>query len=253
MDDQQAVEALTRFGLRTYEARVFLALQKLGTGTASDVAEVTDVPRSQVYGAAEGLEEKGLLEVQQTRPTVYRPVPPEEAERLLLAQLEQTGRDAFGYLESVRRSYDDGDEESEALWTVRGSESVRERTLELIAGATESVVYGVDDPDRLEGDVLEALSEAVDSGVHTAVVSDDPAVLDAVTDDAVETVAQPADHLADASTARLLLVDGDTILLSVLAPDTAEEVREIAFWSADTVFARALTRISAELFCNDPF
>ena len=45
--------ALERLGLSTYEAGVFVALEKLGRGTAREIAEATDVPRSQVYGAAE--------------------------------------------------------------------------------------------------------------------------------------------------------------------------------------------------------
>ncbi|MUV88736.1 hypothetical protein GJ629_01590 [Halapricum sp. CBA1109] len=91
MDDEDAIEGLTRLGLTTYEARVFLALQKLDTGTASEVAEVSEVPRSQVYGTADDLEQRGLIEIQETRPAVYRPVDPDTAEQRLLEQLESTG------------------------------------------------------------------------------------------------------------------------------------------------------------------
>ncbi|PSP27801.1 hypothetical protein BRC65_04050 [Halobacteriales archaeon QH_2_65_14] len=56
MNDSEAVDGLKRLGLTTYEARVFLGLQKLGSGTANEVSDVVDVPRSQVYGAAEDLE-----------------------------------------------------------------------------------------------------------------------------------------------------------------------------------------------------
>jgi len=52
MNEGDAVDALKSLGLTTYEARTFVALQKLGAGTASEVADIADVPRSQVYGAA---------------------------------------------------------------------------------------------------------------------------------------------------------------------------------------------------------
>jgi sugar-specific transcriptional regulator TrmB len=250
MDEDEAVDALTRLGLRMYEARVFIALQKLGTGSASDVAEVADVPRSQVYGAAEGLQDRGLLEVEESRPTVYRPVPPQAAERKLLAQLESTGREAFDYLEHVRDSYADEEEESEALWTVRGASTITERAVELIGDADSRVVYAVDDPVHMEDIVLAALSSVAREGVLAVVVSENPDVLAAVEDDAIETVEQPSDHLPEVSTARLLLIDDDTILLSVDSPDAD---REIAFWSAGTAFARALNRLSVELFATDPF
>ncbi len=58
MDESDAIEALEELGLSNYEAKVFVALQRLGTGTARDIHQATDVPRSQVYGAAESLQEQ---------------------------------------------------------------------------------------------------------------------------------------------------------------------------------------------------
>ncbi|MFB6189247.1 MAG: TrmB family transcriptional regulator [Halapricum sp.] len=248
MEEEDAIDALTRLGLKTYEARVFVALQKLGTGTASDVAEITDVPRSQVYGAAEGLEERGLLDVQQTRPTVYRPVSPDKAEKRLLAQLESAGRDAFGYLEDVRGTAGGEDEQSEALWTVRGSESVRDRAVDLIADAESEILYGAPDPSMLEPQLLAALETAAERGVSVTVLSHDPAALDRIdADSPIHAIEQPdANHL-EASTARLLSIDDDTILLSVVSPDVADGVREIAFWSAETAFAMVLVELATEM------
>jgi HTH-type transcriptional regulator, sugar sensing transcriptional regulator len=74
MNEDDAIDALESLGLSNYEAKVFVALQKLGTGTARDIHGVTDVPRSQVYGAAENLQQRGLVEVQQSKPLQYRPV-----------------------------------------------------------------------------------------------------------------------------------------------------------------------------------
>jgi sugar-specific transcriptional regulator TrmB len=251
MDDEDAIEGLTRLGLTTYEARVFLALQKLDTGTASEVAEVSEVPRSQVYGTADDLEQRGLIEIQETRPAVYRPVDPDTAEQRLLEQLESTGRRAFGYLQDVRGQFADGDDESEALWTVRGTDSIRSRTVELIREADSRIVYGAEDPEQLGPAIRSALSDAAADGRRVVVVSKSAAVLDAIEDDAIETVRQPADHLTDISTARLLIADEDTILLSVAAPDS-DRHHEIAFWSDGTAFAHALARISFEMFGTEP-
>lgn len=252
MEEDDAIEALTRLGLKTYEARVFVALQKLGTGTASDVADITDVPRSQVYGAAEGLEERGLLDVQQTRPTVYRPVSPGEAEERLLAQLESTGREAFGYLDEVRGTVGDENEQSEALWTVRGSDSICDRAIDLVGGAERTIVYGAPDASMLESSLLEALTAAASAGRSVTLVSDDPSVLELVDGDSpIETVEQPPEQHPDASTARLLLVDDDTILMSVVSPDVAAGANEIAFWSARTAFAMVLSSLACEMVSTD--
>ena len=250
MDEEDVIDALTRLGLKTYEARVFVALQKLGTGTASDVAELTDVPRSQVYGAAEGLEESGLLDVQQTRPTVYRPISPAEAETRLLEQLESVGREAFAYLENVRETVGEDNEQSEALWTVRGREYVCDRAIELVGEADDRIVYGAPAPELLEDDLLAALIAAAESGLAVTVASENRAVLERIDDDApIETVYQSEDHFPDASTARLLVVDDDTILMSVQSYDVADE-EEIAFWSAETSFAMVLVSLACELFAT---
>jgi len=245
MDEEDAVEALTRLGLTTYEARVFVALQQLGTGSASDIAEITAVPRSQVYGAAEDLQSRGLLDVQQTRPTVYRPVSPEEAERRLLSQLESVGQDAFAYLEDVRGNADNDEEQSEAIWTVRGQPNVRDRTIALIGDADERVVYGTPDPDFLEEELLATLQAAAEDGIDVTVISDEPAVLDAVPE-SIETHRQRTDDQPEVSTARLLLIDSDTMLMGVISADLGDD-GEIAFWSAGTSFATVLSVLSEEM------
>ena len=54
-----AVEQLKALGLSTYAARTFVALVSLGEGTAPDVSEVADVPRTRVYDAADELRDRG--------------------------------------------------------------------------------------------------------------------------------------------------------------------------------------------------
>ncbi|MFW6018294.1 MAG: TrmB family transcriptional regulator [Halapricum sp.] len=248
MDEQGAIDALTRLGLTTYEARVFVALQRLGTGTASDVAEITDVPRSQVYGAAEDLQARGLLDIQQTRPTVYRPVSPEEAERRLLSHLESVGRDAFGYLEEIQGDAENDEERSEAIWTVRGRANVNDRVIDLVGNADDRIVYGTPRPELLTDGVLAALTEAADRGIDVVVASDEPSVLDSVpADSPIVTAPQPADRQPEATTARVLLADTDTLLMSVVSADVGDDDREVAFWSAGTAFATVLVALSEEL------
>ena len=84
-----AVDAFEDLGLTSYEAKVFIALHRLGLGTARDVADTTDVPRSQVYSVAESLESRGLLEVQQSNPIRYRPVSVDEARETLRDRFER--------------------------------------------------------------------------------------------------------------------------------------------------------------------
>lgn len=250
MDDTDAIEGLKRLGLTTYEASVFVALQKLGSGTASDVSESTDVPRSQVYGAAEDLEERGLVEIRQATPTVYRPVPLEQARARLLDQLAQTGSETFDYLDSVRGTADQR-EESEAIWQIDGSDAVQSRALELLEEAESHILYAAENPSLLEADILAALASAADHDMTVIVGSDSPAVVDSIpAESGIQSLLLPEERELDISAGRLLVVDSDAILLSTFSLSDAS--REVAFWTADTAFATLLVEL-AEAWYRHPF
>lgn len=251
MDDTDAVNTLTRFGLTTYEARVFLALQKLGGGTASDVADVTDVPRSQVYGAADQLAERGLVAHLQTRPTVYEPVGIDEAETRLLEQFESAGRELFGYLDSVKGAGDEGGEVSEALWTIRGRENITERIAELIADADYRVLYGAGSHSRYDDVIREAMETAVGNGISPLVLSTSSDFLDATDNERINTIHEPSSHIPP-SASRVLMVDDDTLLLGMLDNRDSDDEQEIALWSAKTASASLLMQLIVELFQADP-
>ncbi|MEF8829988.1 MAG: helix-turn-helix domain-containing protein [Halobacteriales archaeon] len=246
MDEDEAVDALNRLGLTAYEARVFVALQKLTTGTASEVSEVADVPRSQVYGAAEGLERRGLVAVHQTTPTRYRPVPLEEAREKLLRELEADGERAFEYLRSVEGSHEGDEHRSDAVWTVADEAAIAARAADLIGASERRVIYGVDSPDQLEPAVVDALVERADAGVTVVAASDDPEALDRLADlEGVRALEAPGDQVP--GTGRVLVADHDGVLLSVLGGDHLPEgASETAVWSADSAFAGVFVTLAEE-------
>jgi len=249
-DGSTAVGALKRFGLSTYEARVFVALQKLEVGSASEVAEITDVPRSQVYGAADELEARGLIDVQQGTPTRYRPVSVEEAREYLYDDLRSTGDAAFAYLEGVRGEHANRSERSEAIWTVEGDDRVATRCVSLVENADADVLYATGDPRTLDP-LLGTFREALDRGVAVTVASAERPVLDAARAgvEGVDTRLVPEDRDPGVSTGRVLLADRDTVLLSVRPTEMMPHVsEETAFWSSETGFAVLLVAILREWF-----
>ncbi len=249
-DEDAAVRALKKFGLSTYEARVFVALQKLEAGSASEVSEVTDVPRSQVYGAADELEARGLVDVQQGTPTRYRPVDTDEAKGRLYEGLRATGDAAFAYIDDVQGEHASEEEQGESIWTVEGRGNIVTRCESLVGDADSEIVYATGDPDALV-DVLDTLGDALERGVSVTVVSAEETVLAAAADaiDGVSTRSIPEDRNPGVSAGRVLLVDRDTILLSVtprgLVPRVSDET---AFWSSATGFATLLVAIVREWF-----
>jgi sugar-specific transcriptional regulator TrmB len=240
MDVDEAVASLERLGLTEYEARVFIALQQLGSGTAREVHRVADVPRSQVYSAAEGLEEHGLVEVQQSSPMRYRPVSIEEARSTLTERFEREQERAFEYVESVRSEEPPG-EQQEDIWTVGGRDKVESRSAELIHEAEEWVLYGTSHPEHVTDDVTAALRDRADAGLAVGVVSENPAVRESVTDNPGIHVREPSHPHGDDASGRVLFADDEVLLLSVVAGEELPGIdRETAFWSAHTNFASAL-------------
>ena len=247
MDDGDAAAALTELGLSTYAARTFVGLQKLGVASASEVAQVADVPRSQVYGAADELEELGLIDVQEGSPTRYRPVDIDEARELLYDRLKSTTEGAFDHLETVRGQQAPTDDR-EAIWTTEGRESVTARVTSLVTGADEQVLFATSNPALLAGDVADALAAADAAGVDVVVVSADAEVREAATAAGL-TAIEVSDPTPELSVGRVLLVDDNTVLLSVQPTAEMQSVAgESAFWSDGTGFARVLASVIRQAF-----
>ena len=236
-DEREALEAFERLGLTSYESKVLVALFRLGTGTARDVARVTDVPRSQVYSVADSLGERGLIEVEQSTPKRYRPVPVEEARTTLAERLERERERAFEYVEDVEAEAAP-QEEQEAIWTIRGRDRVASRVVDLLADAEARILFGAPSRELVPGEALTVLESQAADGLTVAGLSDEPDVLERF--EALDGVAavQPQEQGDSNRSGRFVVVDDDTILLSVL-----EDGGETAIWSAGTVFASVLIQL----------
>lgn len=252
MDDSEAIEGLKRLGLTTYEARVFLALQKLGRGTASEISEVEDVPRSQVYGAAEGLEERGLVETQQSTPTVYRPIPLEQARTLLLNQLARAGSETFDYLETVQETREH-EEQSESIWLINSRDAIVSRAVSIVDSAEDRLMYGLEDPAMLDEEILAALEDAASDGITVVVASVNEEILELCPDDAGFVLYQVSEERQlDVDTGRLLVADESAVLLSTLSTSATGDEQEIAFWTSDNPFASVVVEL-VEAWFHNPF
>lgn len=234
MTAADAVAALERLGLSSYEAQVFVALQRLGTGTAEAVCDVSGVPRSQVYGAAEDLADRGLVELVESSPERYRPVDLGAARRQLTARLERETAEAFDALRAVRG--DHADQDGEGVTTLRGRHAVDQRVRSLLARADAVVVFA---PAAWAIDaVADRLRDLADGDVAVSVASEDPAVGARFEDDPVRAFVVEGDQMGE-MTGRPLLVDEATVLLSVVDPDR-DGADETAPWTADTSIGRIL-------------
>ena len=178
----QAVEGLEQLGLREYEAKCFVSLSKITTGTARDVSDHIDVPRTRVYEAVRSLESEGLVEIQHSSPQRVRAISIPEAIEVLeqryqsrIAQLKQA-------LEQVRASTDSQNGQSRSeVWSLSGDKTITTRTKRLIDDASTEILLLVGDSrvisDELNDRLLSAKERGVDVVRHVATGDDVDAIV----------------------------------------------------------------------------
>jgi len=157
-DQNEAVDAFEQLGLTSYEAKVFIALHRLGAGTARDVAEITDVPRSQVYSVAESLENRGPARGPAVEPD---PVPAGQRRRGA-GHPPDPVRARTGPGLRVRRNRQERADwrgTQEDIWTVRGRNRVDDRTADILSQAEGRIVFGTRLPELVTDSIERAIAE----------------------------------------------------------------------------------------------
>jgi len=226
-----AIEQLERFGLSAYAARTFVALAGLGTGTARDVSQVSDVPRTRVYDAIDELHDRGLVDVQQSSPKRFWAISAETASRIFEREVEHRAsvlRTALSELEPVERRA-----EQRGVWTVDGQRAVTERVLKFFASADDEIVYMTVE-DLLTDDLVDGLSDAADRGVSIELAGVSADVQERIQDDVPgATMFESLWIWSDTAAGRLMMVDGQKTLVSALVNGTdgpSEPRSETAIW-----------------------
>lgn len=241
MVDGEVAEAMQRLGFGTNEAKVLVGLHELGTATAREVSQATDVSRPQVYNAADALESRGLVNVQHANPRQFQPVTPDETASLLTRRFERDLELVTDRLHEAASRRDEPTEEREDIWTVRGQEAVTERVTQLLRDAEERIVLGIEDEALLTESIREVLVARAADGIDVTVVSQLAAVREQFVDADDIDVLHPSPNDEQDHTGRVLLVDDDTVLHSVLGEEALPGVtRETAYWSAGSGFASTL-------------
>jgi len=224
LDQQTAVELLQELGLKEYEARCFVALSRRPRGTAKEISETSEVPRTRVYDAIRVLERKGLVEVQHSNPKQFRAVPIDEAIRTIRAEYEEQTealRDTLRDLEPL----DVGDETevTHEVWALSGSTSIDGRVSQLVDEAKQEVILVSRHEAVFSESLLDRLRAASDRGVDVVVGTWNESVRNRIETElpsadvfisGIEMLSHSPFPNDDTDIGRLLLVDGSAILVS---------------------------------------
>ncbi|MFC7202421.1 TrmB family transcriptional regulator [Haloferax namakaokahaiae] len=227
---EEAIDVLQQLGLKEYEARCFVGLSRLSSGTAKQLSEITDVPRTRVYDAVRVLEAQGLVEVQHSSPQRFRAVSLPEATDTLRDQYEARVNRLTNALERAEKVSLEDDKSVQEVWAMTGSEAIRHRTSKLVSDASTEVVLIIGDEPVLTDELVNDLNEGSNE-VDLLVGTVDESLLQQV-EDAVpnaETFVSELEWLRndtdidEVTIGRLLLVDRSAILVSTVVPETGEE------------------------------
>ena len=236
MDDvsnqDQAVELLKQLGLKEYESKSFVALARRQRGTAKDISETSEVPRTRVYDAIRVLESKGLVETQHSNPQMFRAVSIDEAVNTLQSEYVERTESLRGALSGLEPT-DEGDstETTHEVWSISGDKGITSRTQQLIEGATEELMLVIGHESIFTEQLAEQLRSAQKRDVNVIIGTVDEelraTIQDALPD--TEVFVSGLDWLSrsplpddDTEISRLLLADREAILISSFTETRAD-------------------------------
>ena len=228
---EEAIEVLQQLGLKEYEARCFVGLSRVRSGTAKQLSEMTEVPRTRVYDAIRMLEAQGLVEIQHSSPQQFRAVPLEEATETLRDQYEARVERLYGALEAVEIVDEDDESPVQQVWAMTGRDAIENRTNDLMRDASDEIVLVIGDESLLTEDLIATLNEVAPEvdlliGALTENLQDriQAAVPDAMTFiSGLEWLHGENTAVDDTAIGRLLLVDRSALLVSSIMPESKEE------------------------------
>jgi sugar-specific transcriptional regulator TrmB len=165
---EASLKALKELGLTEYEVQAYVALVDGGLMSATDTSSKSGVPFSRVYDVLGRLEEKGFIQVQRGRPTLYVPKAPSEVVRLVkLAWEEKLEKSSKAVVEELQPRFE---RETQAttrdVWLLHGRASILAKAIEMLEGAREEVLLSLPSmdfsefADRFEIEDLSAVIES---------------------------------------------------------------------------------------------
>lgn len=101
---RKVLEGLRGIGLNLYERNLYAALLIKKVGTASELSELSRVPRARVYDVLESLEQKGFAIVQHGSPFKYVAVEPTDAFENLKTNIKTEAEKTTKRLEELKKS-----------------------------------------------------------------------------------------------------------------------------------------------------
>jgi len=134
---------LQQLGFSEYEARAYVALLRQSPQNGYELAKNSGLPRANVYGVLEKLEERGaVVRLETTNSVRYVPISPEELLQRLETRFKESLSETHTSLKEVAQAtaYED-------VWSVHGYPAMLEHARSLLESARTSILIAVEPPE----------------------------------------------------------------------------------------------------------
>jgi len=236
------IDSLRNLGLTEYEAKVFVALTRHGSGTATDIHMFSGIPRPAVYGVLKKLAERGIIEVQHTKPMRYKCMSPEEAIEKIKKDFEQETESALGKLNEIYSS-EENVLQKDVVWTINGLRNISDRIIQVVCSAGSEIIIETPHPtfrnlehvypviERHYKQLLDVLNRKICEGVKVRMIIYSMDELRDIADliPAAELRLYPVKS-EQFKKGGAILVDGSQVLID-LRKDTGHREELTAIWS----------------------
>ena len=167
----QLIEALKSLGLTKYEALVYIGLLQFEGASATEIHEISGVPRASVYPVLDKLGHKGLVIVSNSIPKRFEAIPPEEGIIKLKEDIELNAEYASFELEKIYlRKITPDKERQELIWSLSGSENIINK-LKTSINEAKSKIQIIADYDFIKTQLHDTLSE-IESKMQIHIITD---------------------------------------------------------------------------------
>jgi len=168
----EATQTLVNLGLTFLQAKVYLALNRLGTLSGRETAKAAKIAPQDVYRILTELQEKELVEKIIDRPNKYKPIPLKDGLLMFIqqrnketTQLQQAIQEMIKQFEKTKNNNSKRETGNFAL--VPAKESLKKRAITLIETAKTSLNFMNEYQEGMIGHeiIFELEARAIDQGV----------------------------------------------------------------------------------------
>ncbi|HEX9908709.1 MAG TPA: helix-turn-helix domain-containing protein [Thermoplasmata archaeon] len=157
---------LQKLGLSGYESRAYVALVAVGSGSATFVAEISQIPRTSSYKVMESLMRKGFVREKPGKPLAFVPVDPDELSSTFVSEVEES-------FEKIGKLKDLLSERGvpQLVYTIMGKDRVLDKIGEMLAKSEQSFVMSSPSIVEVRRKLGRQISNAAGRGVAITIIT----------------------------------------------------------------------------------